>query len=89
MVSGTTSRFWHRWGKALHDWELRHFGVRLYRLWLVLLIIALPFLFITGADYFEAMERSGTVGALIADTMMPAMIVSFFVLLYVLKQHRV
>ncbi len=88
MNSRSKTGFWLRCRRALHDWEMRHFGVRLHRLWMVLLVLALPFFFITTADYFEAMERSGTFGALIADMMLPAMIVSFFVLLYVLKQSR-
>lgn len=89
MVSRSKKVFWLRCSKALQDWEMRHFGVRLHRLWMVLLVIALPFFFMTTADYFESLERSGTFGAIIADTMLPAMIVSFFVLLYVLKQNRI
>ena len=88
MTNRSKPGFWRRCSKALQDWELRNFGVRLYRLWMVLLVLALPFIFIMSADYFESLERSGTFGAIIADTMLPAMIVSFFVLLYVLKQDR-
>ncbi len=89
MVSTSETGFWSRYSKAFEDWELQNFGIRLHRLWMVLLVLALPFFFIAAADYFESMERSGTFGAIVADTMLPAMLVGFLVLLYVLKRHKI
>lgn len=73
-------------GKAIH--ELPNSSALLPRLWLILLVLALPF-FGISAHYFEVLERSGALGALIADTMFPAMLVGYLVLLYMLKQHRI
>jgi hypothetical protein len=47
---------------------------------------AYPFLIYT-AKYFEALERTGTLGAFIADTLMPATLIGYCVLILVLKKR--
>ncbi len=56
-------------------------------LWLVLLILALPFIYVSE-NYFEALERTGPVGAVVADVAMPAVIIGYLALLYVLKKRK-
>ncbi len=68
--------------------HLPNISVPLPRLWMILLVLAFPFLAIC-ADYFEALERTGIVGAIIADTLMPVSIISYTVLLYVLKKRKI
>ncbi len=58
------------------------------RLWIILLVLALPF-FSICVDYFEALEQTGTLGATIADTTLPAFLVGYVVLVVVLKKRRI
>jgi hypothetical protein len=58
------------------------------RLWVVLLVLALPF-FAICVDYFEALERSGTMGAIIADISLPASLIGYMVLLVVFKKRKI
>ncbi len=57
------------------------------RLWMVLLILALPFI-IVSENYFEALERTGPAGAVIADVTMPAVIIGYLALVSVLKKRK-
>ncbi len=68
------------------DWELPK--ISYLRLWMILLILALPF-FNLSVPYFEALERTGTIGAIIADTTFSALLVCYVVLLCILKQRRI
>lgn len=68
--------------------QQRTLQVLLPRLWMVLSVLAVPFI-VVSAHYFETLERSGRLGAIIADTLMPATIISYLVFLYVLKQRKI
>lgn len=68
--------------------QRRDIPVLLPRFWMILSVLALPFMALC-ARCFESLERSGTAGAIIADTMMPATIISYMVLVYVLKQRKI
>jgi hypothetical protein len=63
-------------------------AVLLPRIWVILSVLALPFMALC-AHYFESLERSGTAGAIIADTMMPASIICYLILLCMLKQRKI
>ncbi len=63
------------------------FGI-MPRLWMVLLILALPF-FSICADYFEALERTGALGAFIADSLLPASVLGYIVLVFVFKKRKI
>jgi len=58
------------------------------RLWMVLLILAVPF-FAVCVDYFEVLEQSGPGGAVIADISLPASIMGYAVLIVILKQRNI
>ncbi len=74
--------------RASQRFDLPSIPIRLPRLWMILLVLAVPFIGIC-AIFFETLERSGTAGAIIADTLMPATFIGYMVLLYRLKQHRI
>lgn len=74
--------------KAFHTWELAKVRVLVPRLWMILLVFAPPF-FVVAFQYFEKLERSGSFGAAVAAVGFPAMLVSYVVLLCVLKQRRI
>jgi hypothetical protein len=57
------------------------------RIWKIMIAGAYPFL-IAATKYFEALERTGTMGAFIADTLMPATLIGYCVLIFVLKKRR-
>lgn len=57
------------------------------RIWKIMIAGAYPFL-ISTARFFEALERTGAVGAFIADTLMPATLIGYCVLVFVLKKRR-
>ncbi len=63
------------------------FGI-MPRLWMVLLVLALPF-FSVCADYFEALERTGALGAFIADSLLPASVLGYMVLVFVFKKRKI
>jgi hypothetical protein len=46
-------------------------------------------LFLLTANYFESLERTGAVGAFIADTLMPATMICYVALIFVLKKRAV
>ena len=58
------------------------------RLWMVLLILFSPF-FIICAHYFEALERTGKIGAIVADTCFQPTIVAYIVILWMLKKRKI
>ena len=57
------------------------------RIWKIMIAGAYPFL-IFAAKYFEALEGTGTMGAFLADMLMPATLIGYCVLIVVLKQRR-
>lgn len=88
MESRVKTEFTRPYSKAFYEWELTNVSLLLPRLWMILIVFFPPF-FVIVADYFERLERSGTFGAIIADTMLPAMLVSYVVLVCVLKQRSI
>jgi hypothetical protein len=58
------------------------------RLWMVMLAFAVPF-FIISADYFEALERTGAIGAFIADILMPATNIAYGAAIGILKSRKI
>lgn len=64
-----------------------HFSIFTPRIWKIMIAGAYPFL-ISTARFFEALERTGATGAFIADTLMPATLIGYCVLIFVLKKHR-
>ncbi len=90
MLSGIENRIQASSQQAFHDSDVPSIGFRLPRLLLFLLVLALPLFFIISADYFELLERSGPVGAVIADMVLPVMIVGYLaLLLFLLKKSRI
>ncbi len=58
------------------------------RLWMIMIVFAVPFLIISF-NYFEALERTGTIGAIIADMLMPATNIAFLVFIGILKSRKI
>jgi uncharacterized membrane protein len=58
------------------------------RLWMFLSVLAIPFL-ILCANYCEALEKTGTLGADVADILLPAIIVGYIAFIFVLKTRRI
>jgi len=56
------------------------------RIWKILIATAYPFLLVT-ANYFEALERTGSLGAFIADTLLPVTLISYVGLIIVLRKR--
>lgn len=56
------------------------------RIWKIMIAGAYPFL-LFSEKYFEALERTGTMGAFIADTLMPVTLIGYVVLIFVLKKR--
>jgi hypothetical protein len=69
-------------------YQLMNLSVLWPRLWMVLLVLFFPF-FAFCAHYFEALERTGTIGAILADTLFPATIIGYIVLLCTLKKRKI
>jgi drug/metabolite transporter (DMT)-like permease len=65
-----------------------HLSIFTPRIWKIMIAGAYPFL-IAAAGYFEALERTGTTGAFIADTLLPATLIGYCVLIFVLKKRSV
>jgi len=58
------------------------------RIWKIMIVGAYPLLPLT-TNYFEAIERTGTLGAFIADTFLPATIFSYIALIFLLKRRAI
>ncbi len=58
------------------------------RIWKIMIAAAYPF-FLLAAKYFEALERTGAIGAFIADMLMPATMIGYVVLIFVLKKRAI
>jgi hypothetical protein len=65
-----------------------NFSIFTPRLWKIMIAGAYPFLLL-AANYFEALERTGTMGAFIADTLMPVTMISYIALIFVLKKRAI
>jgi hypothetical protein len=42
-----------------------------------------------ATNYFEALERTGAIGAFIADTLMPVTMISYVALIFALKKRAI
>ena len=58
------------------------------RLWMIMIPLAVPFLIISF-NYFVALERTGAIGAFIADTLMPATNIAYVALIVILKSRKI
>jgi len=57
------------------------------RLWMIMIPLAVPFLIISF-NYFLALERTGALGAFIADTLMPATNIAYVALIFIMKNRK-
>ncbi len=62
------------------------FSVFTPRIWKIMIAAAYP-LFLLASKYFESLERTGAAGAFVADTLMPATMICYVVLIFVLKKR--
>jgi len=74
--------------QASQDTAMQNSLVMVPRLWVVLLVLAFPF-FAICFDYFETLERSGTLGAIVADISLPVSLIGYMMLLVVLKKKKI
>jgi hypothetical protein len=51
------------------------------RLWIIMAAFAVPFFIITS-NYFESLERTGAIGAFIADTLLPATNIAYVLAIF-------
>ena len=58
------------------------------RLWMIMIPLAVPFLIISF-NYFLALERTGAIGAFIADMLMPVTNIAYVVLIFKLKSRKI
>jgi hypothetical protein len=58
------------------------------RIWKIMIGGAYPFLLV-ATRYFEVLERTGTTGAYIADTLMPVTIICYVGLIFVLRKRAI
>ncbi len=70
------------------DSQSADFTILYPRLWKVLVVLAVPFLMISS-EYFEALERTGMIGAYIADLLLPVTIIGYIILIYMLKRREI
>jgi len=64
------------------------FSVFAPRIWKIMIAAAYPFLLL-ATNYFEALERTGSMGAFIADTLMPVTLICYVALIFVLKKRAI
>lgn len=64
------------------------FSIFTPRIWKIMIVVAYPFLLL-ATNYFETLERTGSMGAFIADTLMPVTLISYAALIFVLKKRAI
>ncbi len=64
------------------------FSIFTPRIWKIMIVAAYPFLLL-ATDYFEALERTGVLGAFIADTLMTVTVICYVALIFVLKKRAI
>ncbi len=64
------------------------FSIFTPRIWKIMIAAAYP-LFLLASKYFESLERTGTTGAFIADTLMPATMICYVTFIFVLKKRAI
>ena len=65
-----------------------NFSIFTPRIWKIMIVVAYPSLLLV-TDYFEALERTGIIGAFIADTLMPVTMISYVAFIFVLKKRAI
>jgi hypothetical protein len=88
MLSILKAGFRQPCSKSFRDRKISKISLLVPRLWIILLVIALPF-FTMSFEYFESLERTGPLAAFVADTMFSAMLGGYVILLVILKQGRI
>jgi hypothetical protein len=58
------------------------------RVWMIMIPLAVPYLIISF-NYFLALERTGAIGAFIADMLMPVTNIAYVVLIFKLKSRKI
>ncbi len=58
------------------------------RIWKILVVLAAPFVIISST-YFEALERTGIIGAYIADLLLPVSIIGYITLVFMLRRREI
>ncbi len=58
------------------------------RTWKIMILAAYPFLLL-ATNCFEELERTGTLGAFIADILLPATIICYVALILALKKRSI
>ncbi len=58
------------------------------RIWKIMIAAAYPF-FLFAAKYCEILESTGTIGAFIADTLLPATLIAYGALIFILKKRAI
>ncbi len=58
------------------------------RIWKIMIAGAYPFLLLATSN-FEALERTGTMGAFMADILMPVTVIGYVTLIFVLKKRSI
>jgi hypothetical protein len=64
------------------------FSIFMPRTGKIMIAAAYPFLLLT-TNYFEALERTGTMGAFTADILMPVTMIGYVALIFVLKKRAI
>ncbi len=68
--------------------RLVNLSIFIPRIWKIMIAAAYPFLLL-AINYFEALERTGALGAFIADALMPATLICYVALIVVLKKRGI
>ncbi len=64
------------------------FSIFTPRIWKLMIAAAYPILLLV-TDYFEALERTGALGAFIADALLPVTVICYVTLIFVLKKRAI
>jgi len=64
------------------------FSIFTPRIWKIMIACIYPFFFLV-TNYFEKLERTGVMGAIIADSLMPVTMISYVMLIFVLKKRAI
>jgi hypothetical protein len=65
-----------------------NFSIFTPRIWKIMIAGVYPFLLLATSN-FEALERTGTMGAFLADTLMPITMISYVALIFMLKKRAI
>jgi len=76
-----------RYGQS-RDSQSTDLSILYPRLWKVLVVLAVPFIIISS-NYFEALERTGMIGAYIADLLLPVTVIGYILLVFMLRRREI